>query len=65
MSSTCPAVSLGRKHDWLQNMMGSEVGKWMLENNLMEYYSDQMNKDLREAAMKIQKPPVSLPAAPE
>lgn len=53
MSSTCPAVSLGRKHDWLQNMMGSEVGKWMLENNLMEYYSDQMNKDLREAATKI------------
>jgi hypothetical protein len=30
--------------------MGSEVGRWMLENNLMEYYSEQMNKDLREAA---------------
>ena len=30
--------------------MGSEIGKWMLENNLTEYYSGQMNKDLREAA---------------
>jgi hypothetical protein len=30
--------------------MSSEVGKWMLENNLTEYYSEQMNKDLREAA---------------
>jgi hypothetical protein len=30
--------------------MGSEVGKWMLENNLMDYYSEQMNNDLREAA---------------
>ena len=29
---------------------GSEIGKWMLENNLTEYYSEQMNKDLREAA---------------
>jgi hypothetical protein len=36
--------------------MGSEVGKWMLENNLTEY-SDQMNKDLREAAVKIQNRP--------
>ncbi|HEY2046970.1 MAG TPA: hypothetical protein VGG93_10365 [Candidatus Udaeobacter sp.] len=39
------------KHDWLPNLMGSEIGRWMLENNLMEYYSEQMNKDLREAAM--------------
>ena len=31
----------------LPNLMGSEVGRWMLENNLMEYYSEQMNKDLR------------------
>jgi hypothetical protein len=30
--------------------MGSEIGKWMLENNLTEYYSEQMNKDLQEAA---------------
>ena len=39
----------------LPNMMGSEVGKWMLENNLMEYYSEQMNKDLRQAAASVQK----------
>jgi len=38
------------KHDWLPNLMGSEIGKWMLENNLTEYYSEQMNKDLQEAA---------------
>jgi pimeloyl-ACP methyl ester carboxylesterase len=38
------------KHDWLPNLMGSEIGRWMLENNLTEYYSEQMNKDLREAA---------------
>jgi hypothetical protein len=43
--------------------MGSKVGKWMLENNLTEYYSDQMNKDLREGAVKIQKSPVTSPAA--
>jgi hypothetical protein len=30
--------------------MGSEIGRWMLENNLMEYYSEPMIKDLREAA---------------
>ena len=34
----------------LPNLMRSELGRWMLENNLMEYYSEQMNKDLREAA---------------
>jgi pimeloyl-ACP methyl ester carboxylesterase len=39
------------KHDRLPNLMGSEIGHWMLENNLMEYYSEQMNKDLREAAV--------------
>ena len=38
------------KHSWLPNLMGSEIGKWMLENSLTEYYSEQMNKDLREAA---------------
>ena len=42
------------KHDWLPNLMGSEIGRWMLENNLMEYYSDQMNKDLREATTSDQ-----------
>jgi hypothetical protein len=30
--------------------MGSEIGRWMLENNLTEYYSESMTKDLREAA---------------
>jgi hypothetical protein len=39
------------KHDWLPNLMGSEIGRWMLENNLMEYYSESMIKDLREAAV--------------
>jgi hypothetical protein len=43
------------KHSWLPNLMGSEIGKWMLNNNLMEYYSDQMNKDLREAATGARK----------
>jgi len=38
------------KRDWLPNLMGSEIGRWMLENNLTEYYSEQMNKDLQEAA---------------
>src|SRR3954462_15427176 len=38
------------KRSNLPNLMGSEVGKWMLDSNLMEYYSDQMNKDLHEAA---------------
>src|SRR5437773_2604271 len=38
------------KHDWLPNLMGSEIGKWMLENNLTDYYSEQMNKELQEAA---------------
>jgi len=36
------------KHSWLPNLMGSEIGKWMLENNLTEY-SEKMNKDLRAA----------------
>jgi hypothetical protein len=38
------------KRSTLPNLIGSEIGTWMLENNLMEYYSEQMNKDLREAA---------------
>ena len=38
----------------LPNLMGSEIGKWMLENNLMEYYSEPMNKDLREALATMQ-----------
>lgn len=38
------------KHGRLPNLMKTELGRWMLQNNLMEYYSDQMVKDLREAA---------------
>src|SRR5215471_3389926 len=41
------------KRSMLPNLMGSEVGKWMLANNLMEYYSEQMNKDLHEAAASV------------
>src|SRR5215831_917295 len=42
------------KRSNLPNLMGSDVGKWMLDNNLMEYYSEQMNNDLRKAAATIQ-----------
>ncbi|HTG52269.1 MAG TPA: hypothetical protein VMA33_05355, partial [Candidatus Tectomicrobia bacterium] len=42
------------KHSWLPNLMGSEIGKWMLENNLTAYYSEEMNKDLREAATSME-----------
>ena len=38
------------KRSNLPNLMGSEVGKWMLENKLMEYYSEPMQKDLQQAA---------------
>jgi hypothetical protein len=38
------------KRSNLPNLIGSEVGKWMLDNNLMEYYSEPMQKDLHEAA---------------
>src|SRR5947207_577473 len=38
------------KRSWLPNLMRSELGRWMLDNNLMEYYSETMIKDLREAA---------------
>jgi pimeloyl-ACP methyl ester carboxylesterase len=41
------------KRSNLPNLMGSEVGKWMLENNLTEYYSEEMNKDLHEAAASV------------
>jgi len=44
------------KRSMLPNLIGSDVGKWMLENNLTEYYSEQMNKDLREAAASISQP---------
>jgi len=41
---------LGWKRSWLPNLMTSELGRWMLDNNLMEYYSEPMINDLREAA---------------
>ena len=47
------------KRSNLPNLMGSDVGRWMLDNNLMEYYSEQMNKDLRQAAAaNVEKPTV-------
>ena len=45
----------------LPNLIGSDVGKWMLQNHLMDYYSDQMNKDLRTALETIEKPAVKGP----
>src|ERR1041384_1682112 len=33
----------------LPNLVGSDVGKWMLENKLMDYYSEPMIKDLHLA----------------
>jgi len=41
------------KRSWLPNLMQSELGRWMLDNNLMEYYSETMIKDLREAAAPV------------
>src|SRR5215467_8504695 len=41
------------KRSMLPNLISSEIGTWMLENNLMEYYSEQMNKDLHEAAASV------------
>jgi hypothetical protein len=44
------------KRSNLPNLMCSEIGKWMLDNNLMEYYSEQMNKDLHQAAASMPAP---------
>jgi len=46
---------VGWKRSWLPNLMTSELGRWMLDNNLMEYYSEPMIKDLREAAASSQR----------
>jgi hypothetical protein len=45
--------------------MQSELGRWMLENNLMEYYSATMVQDLRDAAAApaSSPPPDSSPPA--
>src|SRR4051812_12610227 len=48
------------KRSWLPNLMQSELGRWMLDNNLMEYYSDTMVKELRDAAG-----PTATSAAPQ
>ena len=48
------------KRSWLPQLMRSELGGWMLENKLMEYYSATMVKDLRDAAA----PPAATPAPP-
>lgn len=52
MSADDPKI-IEWKQAWLPNLMGSEVGKWMLENNLMEYYSEAMIKDLHQAAANV------------
>ena len=44
------------KRSMLPNLIGSETGMWMLQNNLMEYYSEEMRKDLQEALATIQQP---------
>jgi len=54
MSADDPKI-IEWKRSMLPNLMGSEVGKWMLENNLMEYYSEEMNKDLRQASASVPK----------
>ena len=43
------------KRSNLPNLIGSEIGTWMLENHLMDYYSEQMIKDLHQAAASAQK----------
>jgi hypothetical protein len=43
------------KRSWLPNLMGSEIGGWMLENNLTDYYSQEMQKDLRAAGASAQR----------
>ena len=52
MSADDPKI-IEWKASMLPNLIGSEVGKWMLDNNLMEYYSEPMNKDLWQAARSV------------
>jgi hypothetical protein len=49
------------KRSMLPNLIRSEVGKWMLQTNLMEYYSEPMIKDLHEALVDVEKPAVRVP----
>src|SRR3954471_15907559 len=53
------------KRSWLPNLMRSELGRWMLDNNLMEYYSETMVKDLRDAAAEPAPASPSPPASPQ
>ena len=55
MSADDPKI-IEWKRSNLPNLVGSEVGKWMLENNLMEYYSEPMIKDLQQAAASTPSP---------
>jgi hypothetical protein len=55
MSADDPKI-IEWKRSMLPNLMGSEVGKWMLESNLTDYYSEQMNKDLCQAAATVPQP---------
>lgn len=51
------------KRSWLPNLMRSELGHWMLDNKLMDYYSETMIKDLREAAELAPSSPTTQPSA--
>src|SRR5215472_17439585 len=51
------------QRSWLPNLMRSEIGRWMLDNNLMEYYSETMIKDLREAAVEPGEPSPTPPVS--
>jgi pimeloyl-ACP methyl ester carboxylesterase len=55
MSPTDPKI-VEWQRSMLPNLIGSEVGKWMLENKLMEYYSERMQKDLHQALADVEKP---------
>jgi len=55
MSADDPKI-IEWKRSNLPNLMGSEVGKWMLENNLLEYYSEPMIKDLQQATASALQP---------
>jgi len=52
MSADDPKI-IEWKRSNLPNLIGSEVGKWMLDSNLTDYYSEQMNKDLHQAAASV------------
>ncbi len=55
MSADDPKI-IEWKRSMLPNLMSSEVGSWMLDSNLTEYYSEQMNKDLWQAVATKSRP---------